>query len=188
MTRLTDERLTELYQGTLRLVAELGFDKVTMDGIAEATRSSKATLYRQWGSKTALVADALVHSVEENHVDIDTGSLRGDFQQMMRQGKPKGVDDGALIGALLQAVKHDAELDQVLREQVIVVGHQRINAVIDLAITRGEIAADAPGITYVPLLIITLFVLQPVIDGAEWDDAQKTAFIDAVLLPALGIH
>lgn len=188
MTRLSDERLAELYDGTLQLVAEHGFEKVTMDRIADTTHSSKATLYRQWGSKTALVADALLCSVEDHHVEVDTGDLRSDLHLMLTQDKPHKVEDGALIGALLHAAKHDPELALVLREKVITVGRARIDAVIARAVERGEVAADCPGIEYIAFLVISQVVLQPVLEGAPWDDTAKLRFVDDVLLPTLGIH
>lgn len=188
MTRLTDERLAELYDGTLQLVAEHGFDKVTMDRIAEATHSSKATLYRQWGSKTALVTDALVCSVEEHHVDVNTGSLRDDLLLMLTQETPSRAEDGALIGALLHAAKHDAELDAVLREKVIVVGRRRIDEVIARAVERGEVAPDSAGIPHIAAVVISQIVMKPVLDGGPWDATDKLRFVDDVLLPTLGIH
>lgn len=188
MTRLTDERLAELFTGTLHLVAEHGFDKVTMDRIAEATHSSKATLYRQWGSKASLVADALLRNVEDHHVEIDTGTLRGDLVLMLTHDQPDAIADAMLIGALMQAIRTDPELDQALRERVISVGRERIDDTLRLAVERGEIAPDCPGLAHAALLVITIFVLQPVVDGVTWSDAEKLHYIDAVLLPVLGIH
>ena len=50
-SRLTPEREAELYAAVLDLLREVGYDALTMDAVAARTRSSKATLYRQWGSK-----------------------------------------------------------------------------------------------------------------------------------------
>lgn len=188
MTRLTDERLAELYAGTLRLVVEHGFDRLTMDQVAEATRSSKATLYRQWGSKATLVADALMHSVRDHHtVDIDTGDLRTDLLAMLTRGKPDGIEDGALIGALMHAGRTDPELGDAMRAQVIAFGRERIDEVLARAVQRGEVAPSSPGLAQVPLLIMALIVLQPVIDGTEWGDDEKQLYVDHVLAPVLGI-
>lgn len=184
MTRLTDERLAELYAGTLRLVALHGFDRVTMDQISEATHSSKATLYRQWGSKTALVAEAMACTVEDHPDVVDTGSLRGDLHLMLTADKPEGVQDGALM----HAVRTDPDLGHALRDQVVALGRARIRAVIDRAVDRGEVAADCPGTEYVPLLLISQIVLQPVLDDHPSDDDSQLAFVDHALLPVLGIH
>ena len=187
MTRLSDDRLAELYAGTLALVAERGFDRVSMDAIAEATHSSKATLYRQWGSKTALVAQALLFTVDRStDDDIDTGSLRGDLVEMLCHEKDDPIEDGALIGALMDAIRQDAELERALREQVIEVGKQRIAEVLQKSVDRGDVAPDHPGLDQIPLLVIAQFVLQPLIYGAVPDDAAKTHYVDTVLLPVLG--
>jgi AcrR family transcriptional regulator len=78
-TRLTPERESELYAAVLDLLREVGYDALTMDAVAARTRSSKATLYRQWGSKPELVVKALRHNKPGGLAEIDTGSLRGDF-------------------------------------------------------------------------------------------------------------
>ena len=60
-SRITPEREAELYAAVLDLLREVGYDALTMDAVAARTRSSKATLYRQWGGKAKLVVRALRH-------------------------------------------------------------------------------------------------------------------------------
>src|ERR1700743_1536379 len=74
-TRLSPEREGELYTAVLDLLREVGYDALTMDAVATRTRSSKATLYRQWGSKPELVVRALRHNKPSRLAEIDTGSL-----------------------------------------------------------------------------------------------------------------
>jgi len=50
-TRLSDEREAELYRAVIELVLEVGYEAMTMDAVAARSRSSKATLYRQWEGK-----------------------------------------------------------------------------------------------------------------------------------------
>ncbi len=61
-SRITPEREAELYEAVLDLLREVGYDALTMDAVAARTRSSKATLYRQWGGKAELVAKAIRHN------------------------------------------------------------------------------------------------------------------------------
>ncbi|MFJ2114698.1 TetR/AcrR family transcriptional regulator, partial [Streptomyces sp. NPDC087850] len=82
-SRITPERETELYRAVLDLLREVGYDALTMDAIASRTRSSKATLYRQWKGKPQLVATALRRSKPVSVGELDTGSLRGDFQTLV---------------------------------------------------------------------------------------------------------
>ena len=48
-----------ILQAALELVAEQGYDSVTMDAIALRARAGKATLYRRWKSKPCLIAEAI---------------------------------------------------------------------------------------------------------------------------------
>src|SRR3954449_11409393 len=77
-SRITPEREAELYEAVLELLREVGYDALTMDAVATRTRSSKATLYRQWGGKAELVVKAL-RSQKPHFDEVDTGSLRGDL-------------------------------------------------------------------------------------------------------------
>ena len=65
-TRLTPERERELFTAVVDLVREQGYDALTMDAVAARTKSSKATLYRQWESKPKLVASAMRHLAGQN--------------------------------------------------------------------------------------------------------------------------
>ena len=48
-----------ILRAALELVAEQGYDSVTMDAIALRARAGKATLYRRWKSKPCLIAEAI---------------------------------------------------------------------------------------------------------------------------------
>src|SRR4051794_670756 len=82
-SRITPEREAELYEAVLDLLREVGYDSLTMDTVAARTRSSKATLYPQWGGKAELVAKAMRHSKPGSIADIDTGSLKGDLHTVL---------------------------------------------------------------------------------------------------------
>src|SRR4051812_31017015 len=82
-TRISPEREAELHGAVLDLLREVGYEALTMDAVAARTKSSKATLYRQWGSKPELVAKALRCTQPVSLREIDTGSLRGDFALMV---------------------------------------------------------------------------------------------------------
>ncbi len=189
MARMTDERLGELYVGTLALVAEHGYEKLTMDQIAEATRSSKATLYRQWGSKSALVVEALT-CVGEMEPDLpDTGSLRGDLHAMIDRGEAKGHEhDADLIAAIMHAVRLDAELGDAVRTQILEPGRENIRAVVQRGVDRGEIAADCPALQFIDYVFIAPIVLHHLLEGDEPSGEFLRTYIDGALLPALGIH
>jgi len=53
------QRDLAILRAALELVAEQGYDSVTMDAIASRAHAGKATLYRRWKSKPYLIADAI---------------------------------------------------------------------------------------------------------------------------------
>ncbi|MCW2796829.1 TetR/AcrR family transcriptional regulator [Nocardioides sp.] len=188
MTRMSDDRLGELYAGTLRLVADLGFDNVTMDQIAEATKSSKATLYRQWGSKLALFVESLANGAPVPEVAPDTGSLRGDLREMFARREKDIEQPPELVGATLQAMKQNAELAEAVRARIIGPVNDRIDLFVRRAIDRGEVASDCPAIPYIHLVLLAPYVLNEGLTGLEYDPDFVLAYIDGLVLPALGIH
>ncbi len=186
MSRLSAERLEELYVGTLKLLVEHGFDKLTMDQIADETKSSKATLYRQWGGKVGLVVESLKCLGHDKHDLPDTGSLRGDLAAL-----PAGESEAPaaeLITAIMHAMKQSDELAEAVRMQIIEPGLERVHLMIQRAVDRGEVAADCPALPYIDLLFMAPVILRTLLDGSEIDHDFITGFHESVLLPALGIH
>lgn len=64
-----------MLQATLELLAEVGFDAMSIDAIVARARVGKTTIYRRHASKEELVADA-IENVREEITLPDTG----DFQ------------------------------------------------------------------------------------------------------------
>src|ERR671937_591346 len=73
-------RETAILQATLELLAESGYDQLTIDAVAARARCSKATIYRRWPDKAALVVTAVRrHAGQPAAAAPETGSLRSDL-------------------------------------------------------------------------------------------------------------
>ncbi|MGW1883339.1 TetR/AcrR family transcriptional regulator [Streptomyces sp. NPDC001970] len=188
-SRLTPEREAELYEAVLDLLREVGYDALTMDAVAARTRSSKATLYRQWGSKPELVAMSLRHSKPVDVSQIDTGSLRGDFLEMVSQTDDCRMErDTALMRGLARAVHENDDLLQALRELFIEPEMTGLDAMLQRAIGRGEISADNPALKFMSHMLVGAFVAHPLIKDQPMSQGFLRDYIDAVVLPALGVR
>ncbi|MDX3226124.1 TetR/AcrR family transcriptional regulator [Streptomyces sp. ME19-01-6] len=187
-SRLSPERESELYEAVMALLAEVGYDALTMDAIAARTHSSKATLYRQWKSKPQLVATALRHTKPVSLEDIDTGSLRGDLREMVRCGDEARERDTALMRGLALAVHHNPDLLEALRELLIRHELRAFDAVLRRAVDRGEVAPDRPALKYTLHMMVGAFTTRTLIEAEEPDIDYLFDYIDAVVLPALGVR
>ncbi|MGW3648247.1 TetR/AcrR family transcriptional regulator [Streptomyces sp. NPDC000878] len=189
-SRITPEREAELYGATLDLLREVGYEALTMDAVAARTKSSKATLYRQWGGKAELVVRAMRHSKPGGAViaDIDTGSLRGDFHALLvREDDCTMEQNSALMRALGMAVHANPDLLLAFRELLVEPEMLEFRKVIQRAIDRGEVRADNPAADYVLHMMIGGFVARTLIDELPPTQAYLRDYIDAVVLPALGV-
>ncbi|MEU8822381.1 TetR/AcrR family transcriptional regulator [Streptomyces sp. NPDC048636] len=185
-SRLSPERERELHEAVVEMLQEVGYDALTMDAVAARTHSSKATLYRQWKSKPQLVATALRCTKPVLLEDVDTGSLRGDLHEIARCSEPARERDMALMRGLAQAAHDHEDLQEALRELLIYPEIDALNALLRRAVDRGEVAADAPALHYIPHMVCGAYVSRQFIEAKEPDLEYLRDFIDAVILPALG--
>ncbi|WP_328719973.1 TetR/AcrR family transcriptional regulator [Streptomyces sp. NBC_00247] len=187
-TRLTPERESELFAAVLDLLREVGYDALTMDAVAARTHSSKATLYRQWGSKPELVVTAMRHNKPVRLADIDTGSVRGDFLAVVtRTDDCRMEQDSALMRGLSHAVHDNPDLHQALRELLVEPELSGLAALLRRGVERGELNPENPALKYVPHMLIGAFAARQLVDGRPVDQAFLLEYVDSVVLQALGV-
>ena len=189
-SRITPERVAEIYAAVLDLLREVGYDALTMDAVAARTKSSKATLYRQWGGKAELVAKAVRHNKPGGFGlgEIDTGSLRGDLHALtMRSDDCEMEQNSALMRGLAMAIHGNPDLLKAFREYLIEPEMAEFRRVVQRAIDRGEVRADNPAVDYMIHMMIGGFAARTMIDEQPPTQAFLLSYIDAVVLPALGV-
>ncbi|MGW3492570.1 TetR/AcrR family transcriptional regulator [Streptomyces sp. NPDC001020] len=187
-SRITPEREAELYGAVLDLLREVGYDALTMDAVAARTRSSKATLYRQWGGKAELVVKAIRHSKRGRTNEIDTGSLQGDLHALAAlEDDCTRERNSALMRGVAMAMHHNPDLRQAFREQIVEPEMVQFRHMLQRAIDRGEIRPDCPALDFLPHMMVGGFITRALLDDQPPTRAFLTSYIDAVVLPALGV-
>ncbi|MFI1888168.1 TetR/AcrR family transcriptional regulator [Streptomyces jumonjinensis] len=185
-SRLTPERENELFEAVLDLLREVGYDALTMDAVAARTRSSKATLYRQWRGKPELVAKAIQQTAGHGDAEVDTGSLRGDFREMLLHTDDCRMEqDSALMRGLFQAIHSNPDLHQALRDQLIEPELKKLRTVLSRARERGEIRAGNTAVDFAAHMMLGAFFTREIIEDKVLDRSFLSRYIDSVVLPAL---
>ncbi|GGW47734.1 TetR/AcrR family transcriptional regulator [Streptomyces caelestis] len=184
-SKITPEREQEFFDAVLEQLRECGYDSVTMEGIAASTRCSKSTLYRQWKTKPQFVAAALRSHRRTRR--IDTGSLAGDLREAARAAGELSGRDTKLLQALAHAAPQDAELQRALREALVEPEIAALKEIIRRGVERGEVPADHPALEYIPAQMYGVLRIRPVLEGADADPDYLVRFVEAAVLPALGL-
>lgn len=128
---------------TLSLLAELGFDGMSVEAVAERAGVGKATIYRRWDSKQELVAAALA-SINAQLATPDTGSAREDMVELMRSVHRVSTSAplGPSLSRLLLASAHNPALMEAVRASLIARRREMGRVILERGMARGEIRAD----------------------------------------------
>ena len=139
----SEEARLSILQTTLRVLAETGFSNLTIEEVADRAEVGKATVYRWWPDKAALIADAFASSTVSKLHFPDTGSLDTDMSQQMRQLiKIFRSRRGRIVSAILAAGQSDKSLIAAFRERFLKPRRREAYATLDRGIVRGELRHD----------------------------------------------
>jgi AcrR family transcriptional regulator len=181
--RIEGEREQEVLQATLDVLAEHGYDRLTMDAVATTAKASKATLYRRWSTKQALVVDAVCSQKSSGPVP-DTGSLREDLLSLYcGLGGFRDARGLAVLAAVVTAMARDEEFAEIYRRDFIVPKIAAARVIFDRARERGEIGDDVDIALLAPALpgivLHRVFLL-----GEEATPDLIARIVDQIIIPA----
>ncbi len=139
----SEEARRAILRSTMRLLETIGFGELSIEAIAADANVGKATVYRWWPNKGALVADALVSNAAKQLRFPDTGSVRSDICLQMKQWVEilRGRR-GRIVAALISGGQSDKEVIEAFRERFV--RPKRLDAyrILERGIERREIPAE----------------------------------------------
>jgi AcrR family transcriptional regulator len=191
-----DAREAAILQAALDVLGDVGYDRLTIDAVATRAKASKATVYRRWPDKAALVVDAIqtLHP-KPNPADRqpechwpDTGSLRGDLLAGCQNFVDRlNSEEGKLTLAVMTAQARDPELAAAMRAASYDDKRRSCRVLADRAIARGELSSAAGADTFIEVLPAIMFN-RLLLSGEPFDEAFITHVVDDIALPLLGYH
>lgn len=160
-----------ILQAALELLAEVGFERMSIEAIATRAGVGKTTIYRRYDSKEELVADA-IESLREEIVLPDTGTLWGDMDALIQNAaqitlSPLGRQTVAMI---ISSASSNPQFAQIYWTKYLQPRRQAFAVVIERAKTRNEIQANIdPALVFDTMSGIMLYaqIFQPTSESWE---------------------
>jgi AcrR family transcriptional regulator len=173
-----------ILDATLELIDESGLTGLSVESVAARAGVGKATIYRRWPSKEALVASALGRCAEEIPVLDTTGSLRDQLVAFVEQVRLKSPEthSGRIMPRMLSHASRSPELFRIYFDQVIRPRRARVRRVMEEAVLRGELRDDVDldlAVTMVTAPMLYLNLVQSA-NGAPGPGTTE-ALVDGVL-------
>ncbi|HEX3196629.1 MAG TPA: TetR/AcrR family transcriptional regulator [Propionibacteriaceae bacterium] len=155
---------TEALRGAVRrMLEELGYQALTMEGVAARSGVAKTSIYRRWPSKAEMVFDLMLHSSDELPPLEDQGSLADDIDVLA--GRIVALVAGPLGRRIFPGLIGDAAGDPALLERlrntIVLDGRKQIAQVLEHSVRRGELADTkaVPDLQAVLIGTVLMFVL-----------------------------
>ncbi|MFE5401466.1 TetR/AcrR family transcriptional regulator [Streptomyces sp. NPDC056580] len=179
-----------ILDAALEQLSTVGWNGLTMEGVAVGAQTGKAAVYRRWSSKEDLVADALEAGLPPVEEVPDLGSVREDLLALCRRARDAMF---SRPGFALRAVIHECDPAQVERfhgvifEGVVEPMIDQLREVIIRGIRREEVRPDADN-GYVFDTVPAMMMYRSKMCASEWSDRDLEEMIDRLMMPLLRPH
>ncbi|MET7384184.1 TetR/AcrR family transcriptional regulator [Streptomyces sp. NPDC005529] len=176
-----------ILEAALEQLGTVGWNGLTMEGVAARAQTGKAAVYRRWPSKEDLVADALQAGLPTLTEAPDLGSVREDLLELCRRVREAMF---SRPGFALRSVLHECDVTQAERFNRVILGGvveptmRLLRDVIHRGINRGEVRPDAAN-PYVFDAIPAMMMYRSKVCASEWSDQDLQEMIDQLMVPLL---
>jgi AcrR family transcriptional regulator len=173
---------------TVELLAEEGFEGMSIEAVANRARVGKTTIYRRWSTKEALVLDALSELRVKAPI-VDTGNFRADMVALLREAVRSHSQitnplQLKLLSRIVGEIYAHPELFSVFYGQLHAPRLQQIELLIERAQARGELSQEVDPIFVMSLVAGPLLfhaLVSTVVPTKHTLDDLVELTVDAVL-------
>jgi AcrR family transcriptional regulator len=176
-----------ILDAALEQLSTVGWNGLTMEGVAARAQTGKAAVYRRWPSKEDLVADALKAGLPSLTEAPDLGSVRDDLLELCRRVREAMYSQP---GFALRSVLHECDVAQAERFQSLIIGgvveptKHLLREIVHRGIERKEVRPDAAN-SYVFDVIPAMMMYRSKVCASEWSERDLEEMIDQLMVPLL---
>lgn len=171
-----DERIVD---ATISRLRRGGYACLRVDDVAADAGVAKTTLYRRWPSKEALVADAVRRLFAVEVRPVDTGALRSDLFELVKESYALLDGPGRVLEDLVRESAASRELTDVVRATTDV-RRRAYHEALNRAVARGDLPPTVPHDLLVDLLTGPLWTRR-LVTGRPLTEADVERVVDLVL-------
>lgn len=178
-----------ILDATIEILAEVGYVGMTVEMVAQRAKAGKATVYRRWRSKAALVTAAIArirdHSASTDSLP-DTGSLRDDLLTLFAPGTPAAQRHRLhIMMGITSFLVYNETPDPVGNDAIVEPWARACRTLIRRSAERGEIHTGGLDVETLSRFIPSMAVCRAVLERQPADQAFLTRLIDGVFMPNL---
>ncbi|GAB3689640.1 TetR/AcrR family transcriptional regulator [Nocardiopsis oceani] len=173
---------TAVTEAALAELGEKGYAGLSVESVALRAGVHKTTVYRRWGDRQELVADALSGFVAADVPIPDTGSLDGDLRAMASAlvgmlASPAGSVVAAMLADAVRIPEVALVRDRMFADRI-----ERAKPVVERAVARGELPQGTEPALLVRALAAPLYLRLLVTGDPLDDEAVREALRSALAL------
>jgi AcrR family transcriptional regulator len=151
----SDRAHRAILDAALTHLIEEGFADLRLEHVAAQAGVAKATIYRRWPSKEALVLDLLMQLAAPHIAIEDIGDTRAELLSAVTNAMRAVTDTpfGPVVRALLSQIAVNPALGDPFRASVVQARRDEVARVIARGVSRGDLRTDADSDVATELLV-----------------------------------
>ncbi|MFF4695917.1 TetR/AcrR family transcriptional regulator [Streptomyces chattanoogensis] len=172
-----------IIEAVLHLLEEgASIGDLSMERIARQAGVGKATVYRRWSGKSALMLDVM-RSLDIPPPQLKGDSVRDDLVALLEFLRRRGLAkrSSALLRTIVSHVQAQPELWAEYHETVVRARHEALLTVLRRGVARGEIRADRAIETIADLFVGPMLARAMLHDWKELPEGLAEDIVDMVL-------
>jgi AcrR family transcriptional regulator len=170
-----------ILDAAVEVLAEHGPSGFTVDAVAARAGVGKATVYRRWPSRGALLLDTAHHRIGLEPSDADTGVLADDLVAILVDlgRKMRETHAGRVLAVVMSEAAVNPEMRPVLAS--FAADRRRLpTAIVERGVARGELPPDTDVELVLDVLAGTIF-FRVLLSDSPVDEPVVRPLVEAVL-------
>lgn len=156
---LRGEITTALRRALVEELAAVGYGRLSIEAVARRAGVAKTAVYRRWRSKLEMVLEIVSEVAGQSLAPVDTGSLRGDLELVLRIINRALAHPLAsqIVPDLLAEAARNPQIAETLQGALRTAQSEVAGLLVDRAVRRGELPADTDVDLAVDLVVGPLY-------------------------------